>query len=121
MNTMLIVDNPVIIQLITDRFIVFLAAFVMLLVGAFTRNSTMDKTSSFREMIIMSLFFALVLTFEANRIMKKMGYSIFFIALLLGLVEKETLQLVKKYVLYRLKNMLSTRDKSPPQDKTKDK
>ena len=119
MNTMLVMNNPQFIQVLTDRFIVFLALFVMLMVGAFTRNTTMDKTSSFREMIVVSVFLGLLMTFEADVIMKRTGYSMFFVALLLGLVEKEALQVIKKYIIAKITKISSSgpKDKDPPENK----
>lgn len=109
-NTLIIMgDINSLLQMLIDRTIVFFILSVMLITGAFVRNSTMDKTSSWREMLIMSVFLAVIMTFLAGDVMKKVGFMYFLYALLIGLVEKETLMLLKRLVLNKIKGLLGNK------------
>ena len=109
-NTLIIMgDINSLLQMLIDRTIVFFILSVMLITGAFVRNSTMDKTSSWREMLIMSVFLAVIMTFLAGDVMKKVGFMYFLYALIIGLVEKETLMLLKRLVLNKIKGLLGNK------------
>lgn len=105
-NMLILNNSEVLISILIDRAIIFGTLFVLLMVGSYTRNSTMDKTSTLSEMIVMSIFFALAFTLAADKIMAKIGYMIFFVVLMIGLVQKELVYMLKKYIIWRIKNFL---------------
>ena len=110
-NILILTNSEVMISILIDRAIIFGILFVLLMVGAYTRNSTMDKTSTLSEMIVMSIFFALAFTLAANKIMAKLGYMIFFVVLMIGLVQKELVYLLKKYIIWKMKHTLDKNKK----------
>ena len=51
MNMLILNNAEALISILLDRAMMFGILFVLLMVGSYTRNSTMDKTSTLSEMI----------------------------------------------------------------------
>ena len=111
MNMLILNNAEALISVLLDRTIIFGILFVLLMVGSYTRNSTMDKTSTLSEMIIMSIFFALAFTLAADEIMGKLGNMIYFVILMIGLVQKELMYMLKKHIVWKIKNFLDKNKK----------
>jgi len=111
MNMLILNNAETSISILLDRAMMFGILFVLLMVGSYTRNSTMDKTSTLSEMIIMSIFFALAFTLAAENIMSRLGSMIYFVVLMLGLVQKELMYMLKKYIIWKIKNTLDKNKK----------
>ena len=111
MNMLILNNAEALISILLDRVMMFGILFVFLMVGSYTRNSTMDKTSTLSEMIIMSIFFALAFTLAAETIMRKLGSMIYFVVLMLGLVQKELMYMLKKYIIWKIKHTLDKNKK----------
>ena len=111
MNMLILNNTETSISILLDRAMMFGILFVLLMVGSYTRNSTMDKTSTLSEMIIMSIFFALAFTLAAETTMSRLGSMIYFVVLMLGLVQKELMYMLKKYIIWKIKNTLDKNKK----------
>ena len=111
MNMLILNNAEAFISILLDRAMMFGILFIFLMVGSYTRNSTMDKTSTLSEMIIMSIFFALAFTLAAETIMRKLGSMIYFVVLMLGLVQKELMYILKKYIIWKIKHTLDKNKK----------
>lgn len=107
MHMILLNEWDALSAILIDRLFIFVLLFGLLIAGAFTRNSTIDKSSSFKEMLILSLFFALTITLKAEWIMNKVGYSMFLFAMFIGLVEKEVIVMLKKYIILKIKGFVN--------------
>ena len=117
MNMILLNEWDTLSIILIDRLFIFVLLFGLLMAGAFTRNSTIDKSSSFKEMLILSLFFALAITIKAEWIMNKVEYSMFLFAMFVGLVEKEVIVMLKKYIILKIKGFVN---KNLKEDEKKD-
>ena len=107
MNMILLNEWDALSAILMDRLIIVVLLFGLLMAGAFTRNSTIDKSSSFKEMLILSLFFALTITLKVEWVMNKVGYSMFLFAMFIGLVEKEVIVMLKKYIILKIKSFVN--------------
>lgn len=103
-QTLLITNNlDLLLQVFFDRSLIFAILFTLLVGVGAIRNSVMDKTSSFREVLYIALFLSVALTIAAPYFMKKVGFYYFLYIMGIGLIQKETLFILKKYVLQRVK------------------
>ena len=103
-QTLLITNNlDLLLQVFFDRSLIFAILFTLLVGVGAIRNSVMDKTSSFREVLHIALFLSVALTIAAPYFMKKVGFYYVLYIMGIGLIQKETLFILKKYVLQRVK------------------
>lgn len=119
MGETLIIQNVELYKaLLMDKIILTIVFFALLMISAFSKSAV--KRIPYREMLGLSLFFAVLLALYAPKISTVIGDGIFGLAFVVGPIEKELWVILKRYSINKIESY-AKKDPSYKNEESKNK